>query len=172
MALVTVIVGSSSDRPVVDKTLEIFRRLKVSFDLKVASAHRDPERLVKIVSDAEENGTRVFIAAAGMAAHLAGAVAAHTVRPVIGLPIGSGPLKGKDSLLATVMMPSGIPVATVAVDGGSNAAWLAIQILALLPDGAILQKELENERERMRELLQEAESKWIEEMETNKQKYQ
>ncbi len=166
MDLVTIIVGSASDRPVVDPALEILQRHKVSFRLRVCSAHRDPERLIEEIKEAEENGTRVFIAVAGMAAHLAGVIAAHTVRPVIGLPVGTGPLKGRDSLLSTVMMPSGIPVATVSVDGGRNAAWLAIQILSLLPDGARLEKELEDERERMKELLKESEEKWLEDMES------
>lgn len=165
MALVTIIVGSATDRPVVDPTIDILKRFKVDFELKVASAHRDPERTAKIIEEAEENGTRVFIAAAGMAAHLAGLVAAHTTRPVIGIPVASGPLKGQDSLLSTVMMPSGVPVATVAIDGGVNAAWLALQILALLPDGARLQVVLEEERERMRELLCEAEEKWLADLE-------
>lgn len=165
MALVTIIVGSATDRPVVDRTIDILKRFKIDFELKVASAHRDPERTAKIIEEAEENGTRVFIAAAGMAAHLAGLVAAHTTRPVIGIPVASGPLKGQDSLLSTVMMPSGIPVATVAIDGGVNAAWLALQILALLPDGARLQVELEEERERTRELLTEAEEKWLADLE-------
>jgi len=160
MPLVTVIVGSASDRPIVDKALEVFRQFKVDFELKVASAHRDPQRVVKIVKEAEENGTRVFIAAAGMAAHLAGAVAANTVKPVIGIPVGSGPLKGQDALLSTVMMPPGIPVATVAIDAGKNAAWLALEILALLPDCAKLEVELEEERGRMKELLSEAEEQW------------
>ncbi len=165
MALVTIIVGSATDRPVVDRTIDILKRFKIDFELKVASAHRDPERTAEIIEEAEENGTRVFIAAAGMAAHLAGLVAAHTTRPVIGIPVASGPLKGQDSLLSTVMMPSGIPVATVAIDGGVNAAWLALQILALLPDGARLQVELEEERERTRELLTEAEEKWLSDLE-------
>ncbi len=168
MAHVTVIVGSANDRPVVDPALEILRKFQVSVELKVASAHRDPQRVAKIVRKAEENGTRVFIAAAGMAAHLAGMVAAHTVRPVIGLPISSGPLKGQDSLLSTVMMPAGIPVATVAIDGGKNAAWLALEILALLPDGEKIRKELEEERDRMRDLLEEAERKWLEDLQTSK----
>ena len=165
MALVTVIVGSASDRPVVDPALEILKKHRIAFELKVASAHRCPERLVSIVKKAEENGTRVFIAAAGMAAHLAGVVAANTVRPVIGIPVSSGPLKGQDSLLSTVMMPPGIPVATVSIDGGRNAAWLAIQILALLADGARLKKELEEERGRMQRLLEEAEEKWLKDLE-------
>jgi len=167
MALVTVIVGSATDRPIVDPALEILRKHRVAYDLHVASAHRDPDRLAKLVKEAEEGGTRVFIAAAGMAAHLAGAIAAQTTRPVIGLPVGSGPLKGQDSLLSTVMMPSGIPVATVAVDGGKNAAWLALEILALLPDGARLQKDLEEERKRMRGLLEETEQKWLEDLESS-----
>jgi 5-(carboxyamino)imidazole ribonucleotide mutase len=166
MALVTVIVGSATDRPIVDPVLEILRKYRVAYDLHVVSAHRDPDRLIKLVKEAEEGGTRVFIAAAGMAAHLAGAVAAQTVRPVIGLPVGSGPLKGQDSLLSTVMMPSGIPVATVAIDGGKNAAWLALEILALLPDGAKIENDLVEERERMRGLLQETEEKWHEDLES------
>jgi len=166
MAVVTVIVGSATDRPLVDPALQILRKFRVAHDLRVASAHRDPERLVKIVKEAEDNGTRVFIAAAGMAAHLAGAVAAQTIRPVIGLPVGSGPLKGQDSLLSTVMMPSGIPVATVAIDGGKNAAWLALEILALLPDCAKFHNELLEERERMRKLLEETEQKWHEDLES------
>ncbi len=165
MSLVTIIVGSASDRPVIDPAIEILTRFKVEYSLKVASAHRDPERVVELVKEAVENGTRVFIAAAGMAAHLAGVVAAHTTRPVIGLPVSSGPMKGQDALLSTVMMPPGIPVATVAVDGGKNAAWLAIEILALLPDGARLQVELEEERERIKGLLAEAEENWRSELE-------
>jgi 5-(carboxyamino)imidazole ribonucleotide mutase len=164
MALVTIIVGSPNDRPVIDPALEILRNFKIEFELKVSSAHRDPERTASIVKEAEENGTRVFIAAAGMAAHLAGLVAAHTTRPVIGIPVSSGPLKGQDSLLSTMMMPAGVPVATVAVDGGKNAAWLAIEILALIPEFANLKKELASERIRMREQLLDAEKKWVEEL--------
>ena len=166
MELVTLIVGSISDRPVIDPALEIFKKFNIPFRLRICSAHRDPERLVSEVKQAEESGTRIFIAAAGMAAHLAGAVAAHTVRPVIGLPVGSGPLKGQDSLLSTVMMPPGIPVATVGVDAGKNAAWLAMQILALLPDGEKLEMALEEERERMKVLLGEAQEKWLEDIES------
>lgn len=165
MALVTIIAGSASDRPVIDPALDILRSFKIDFELKVSSAHRDPDRTASIVKEAEENGTRVFIAAAGMSAHLAGFVAAHTTRPVIGIPVASGPLKGHDSLLSTVMMPPGIPVATVSVDGGKNAAWLAIEILALLPAGARLQKEIEDERKRMRDLLKEAEEQWLDDLE-------
>jgi 5-(carboxyamino)imidazole ribonucleotide mutase len=151
----------------VDPALEVLRKFGVPFELKVASAHRDPARVAEVVREAEEGGTRVFIAAAGMAAHLAGMVAAHTVRPVIGLPVGSGPLKGQDSLLAMVMMPSGVPVATVAIDGAKNAAWLALEILALLPDGARLQKELKEERKRVGEVLIEAEEKWLKDLESS-----
>jgi len=166
MALVTIIVGSATDRPVIDPVLDVLRKFRVPFELRVASAHRDPGRVAEIVHEAEENGTRVFIAAAGMAAHLAGVVAAQTVRPVIGLPVGSGPLKGQDSLLSTVMMPTGVPVATVAIDGGKNAAFLALEILALLPDGARIEKDLMDERERARALLVESEKKWLEELES------
>jgi len=166
MTLVTIITGSVSDRPVVDPAIEVLRKFKVPFRLYVASAHRDPDRVAKIVRDAEADGTRVFIAAAGMAAHLAGMVAARTTRPVIGVPVGSGPLGGEDSLLSTVMMPAGIPVATVAIDGGKNAAWLALEILALLPDGASIAKGLQDERENTRNALAEAEEKWLREIQS------
>jgi 5-(carboxyamino)imidazole ribonucleotide mutase len=157
-------VGSASDRSVIDPAIELLREHDVSVKLHEASAHRDPVRVAGIVRKAEKSGTKVFIAAAGMAAHLAGAVAAHTIRPVIGLPVASGPLKGRDSLLSTVMMPPGIPVATVGVDSGKNAAWLAIQILALLPDGERLNVALKKARDGMKESLAKAEKKWVKEI--------
>jgi 5-(carboxyamino)imidazole ribonucleotide mutase len=160
MAHVTFITGSASDRPVIDPAIEILKRFGVSFEIHVASAHRDPERVLKIVREAESGGARIFIAAAGMAAHLAGMVAANTLKPVIGVPVSSGPLKGQDSLLSTVMMPPGVPVATVAVDGGKNAAWLALEILALLPDGDGIRKALEQERLNTRNSLLDAEKDW------------
>ncbi|HDS30565.1 MAG TPA: 5-(carboxyamino)imidazole ribonucleotide mutase [Firmicutes bacterium] len=163
MTLVTIIIGSASDRPVIDPAIEVFKKFQIPYRLRICSAHRDPERLVSEIRDAEKNGTRVFIAAAGMAAHLAGAVAANTIKPVIGIPVGSGPLKGQDSLLSTVMMPPGIPVATVAVDGGKNAAWLAMQILAIMPDSELIRKALESERINSRAALIIAQNKWIEE---------
>ena len=115
------------------KSTEVLERLGIEFEVRVSSAHRTPAATAAYVADASERGCAVFICGAGMAAHLAGAVAAHTVRPVIGVPIDSGPLQGFDALLATVQMPGGIPVATVAVGsaGARNAAYLAAQMLAL-----------------------------------------
>lgn len=164
MALVTVIVGSISDRSIIDPALELFKKFDVAFSLKVCSAHRDPDRLVSEIRDAEEKGTQVFIAAAGMAAHLAGAVSAHTIKPVIGIPVSSGPMHGKDSLLSTVMMPPGIPVATVGIDGAVNAAWLAIQILATLPGQERLKSVLTDERALMKLKLLKAEERWVSEL--------
>jgi 5-(carboxyamino)imidazole ribonucleotide mutase len=161
MAQVTIITGSASDRPVVDPVIELLRSFNVEVELHVASAHRAPDKLASIIKKSEETGTVVFIAAAGMAAHLAGAVAARTTKPVIGLPVASGPLGGNDSLLSTVMMPPGIPVATVGIDGGKNAAWLALQILALLPGGDAVGKKLKQKREEMRLSLDDAETKWV-----------
>lgn len=125
--------GSKSDEPTVRPCAEILDKLGISYRFTISSAHRTPERTEKLVSDAEAQGCQVFICAAGMAAHLAGAVAARTIRPVIGIPVTSGNLGGMDALLSTVMMPAGFPVATVALDksGARNAAWLAAQIMAL-----------------------------------------
>lgn len=130
---VAVMMGSDSDLPVMNTTVAVLREFGLSFELRVLSAHRTPEETRAYVKDAESRGCAVFIAAAGMAAHLAGAVAAGTIRPVIGVPVDSGPLSGFDSLLSTVQMPGGIPVATVAVGraGAKNAGYLAAQILAL-----------------------------------------
>lgn len=164
MAQVTIIAGSASDRPVVDRAVEILQEFGVKIDVHIASAHRDPDRVAKIVADAEKTGTQVFIAAAGMAAHLAGMVAARTIKPVIGLPIASGPFSGQDSLLSTVMMPSGVPVATVAVDGGKNAAWLALEILALIPGNEKIAKGLSDYRTKTREELLGAEKEWLNEI--------
>ena len=128
---VGVLVGSSSDLPVVEKCTKRLEDLGVDFELEVLSAHRNPEGVAEYVASAPGRGIRVFICAAGMAAHLAGAVAARTNLPVIGIPIAAGTLGGFDALLATVQMPSGVPVATVAVNGAANAAVLAAQVLAL-----------------------------------------
>lgn len=136
-AFVAILMGSDSDLPVVREGAVILKRLEVPYELKITSAHRTPEATQRYVLDAERRGCAVFIAAAGMAAHLAGAVAAQTTKPVIGVPIESGPLQGQDALLSTVMMPAGIPVAAVAIGkaGARNAAWLAAQILALSDAG-------------------------------------
>ncbi len=130
---VAVLMGSDSDLPVMQATLEILGSLGIPYEVKITSAHRTPEVTHDYVKDADDRGCNAFIAAAGLAAHLAGAVAAATLKPVIGVPLDAGPLKGMDSLLSTVQMPGGIPVATVAVGkaGAKNAAYLAAQILAL-----------------------------------------
>lgn len=138
---VTIIMGSISDRDKVMPCADILRELGISYEIHASSAHRTPERTAEIVARAEAGGCRVFICAAGMAAHLAGAVAARSIRPVIGIPISGSALNGMDALLSTVQMPAGFPVATMALDkaGARNAAWLAAQILAL-SDGAIAEK--------------------------------
>ena len=128
---VGILVGSKSDLPVIEKCTKRLEDLGIDYDLEVRSAHRNPEDVAGYVASAPERGVKVFICAAGMAAHLAGAVAARTNLPVIGIPIAAGTLGGFDALLATVQMPSGVPVATVAVNGAANAAVLAAQILAL-----------------------------------------
>ena len=123
--------GSDSDLPVIKKAVEVLGELEVPFEVHVYSAHRTPDQAARFAAEARGNGFGVIIAAAGMAAHLAGALAARTTLPVIGIPCKSSVLDGMDALLSTVMMPSGIPVATVAVDGGKNAALLAAEILAV-----------------------------------------
>ena len=128
MKKVAVIMGSDSDLPVVEKAIDTLREFD---EVHVYSAHRTPAEVKDFVSSAENNGFGVIIAAAGMAAHLAGAIAANTVLPVIGIPVSAKKLDGIDALLSTVQMPSGIPVATVAIDGAKNAAILAAQIIAL-----------------------------------------
>lgn len=129
MKKVAVIMGSDSDWSVVSKAVKTLKEYGVPFEAHVCSAHRTPTAAATFASTAKENGFGVIIAAAGMAAHLAGVLAAHTTLPVIGIPIGSAGLGGMDALLATVQMPSGIPVATVAINGAANAAFLAIQML-------------------------------------------
>ena len=129
---VAVLMGSDSDLPTMQTTLDTLSSLGITWEVKITSAHRTPDATREYVIQAEPRGCKVFICAAGLAAHLAGAVAAHTLRPVIGVPMDGGPLSGWDSLLSTVMMPGGIPVASVAVGkaGAKNAAYLAAQILA------------------------------------------
>jgi 5-(carboxyamino)imidazole ribonucleotide mutase len=130
---VAVFIGSDSDYEIAKEALEVLKEFEVSFFLDVSSAHRSPERTVKLVKSCEEKGVEVFIAVAGKAAHLAGVVAAHTVRPVIGVPVASPMLNGLDALLSTVQMPKGVPVATMSLgkSGAANAALLAVQILSL-----------------------------------------
>ena len=131
MKKVGIIMGSASDLPILKKAFEQLDVLGVPYEAHVYSAHRTPEEAGAFAANAKANGFGVIIAAAGMAAHLAGAIAARTTLPVIGIPCKSAALEGMDALLATVMMPSGIPVATVAIDGAKNAALLAAEILAL-----------------------------------------
>lgn len=133
MTFVSIIMGSKSDYEVMSEAAKILEKFAVSFELVISSAHRSPDRTHTYVKAAEEKGARVFIAAAGMAAHLAGVVASLTTKPVIGVPMKGGFMDGMDSLLSTVQMPAGMPVATVAVGkaGAINSAYLAMQILAL-----------------------------------------
>lgn len=132
-AFVAVLMGSESDLSVMQGAADVLGTLGIRCEMKITSAHRTPAATQQYIADAESRGCEVFIAGAGLAAHLAGAVAAHTLRPVIGVPIDSGPMQGMDSLLSTVQMPAGIPVATVAIGktGAKNAGYLAAQIMAL-----------------------------------------
>lgn len=131
MKKVGIVMGSDSDMPVIKKATDMLDSLGVPFEVHIYSAHRTPNEAKEFAEGARKNGFGVIIAAAGMAAHLAGAIAANTTLPVIGIPCKSSVLDGMDALLSTVMMPSGIPVATVAINGGANAAILAAQILAV-----------------------------------------
>lgn len=130
---VAVLMGSDSDLPTMQAALEVLERLRIPTEVKITSAHRTPEATHDYVKDAEARGCAVFIAAAGLAAHLAGAVAGLTIKPVVGVPIDAGPLNGMDALLSTVQMPGGVPVACVAIGrvGAKNAGYLAAQMLAL-----------------------------------------
>lgn len=128
---VAVVMGSISDKEVVDKALKILEKFQVEYEVRVISAHRTPYEAIEFASSAEENGIEVIIAVAGKAAHLAGIIAGVTTLPVIGLPVKSSTLDGLDSLLSVVQMPSGVPVATVAINGGENAGILAVQILSI-----------------------------------------
>lgn len=144
---IAILMGSKSDLEVMQGATEVFKSLGIRYEVKITSAHRTPANTQKYIADAESRGCQAFICGAGLAAHLAGATAAHTLKPVIGVPIDAGPLQGMDSLLSTVQMPAGIPVATVAIGktGAKNAAYLAAQILALA-DKALAAK-LKQERE-------------------------
>lgn len=134
MKKVAILMGSDSDLPIVEKGINVLKEYEVPFEVHVYSAHRTPLQTAEFVKGAKDNGFGVIIAAAGMAAHLAGAVAANTVLPVIGIPVSCKNTGGVDALWATVQMPSGIPVATVAIDGAANAALLAVEMLALSDD--------------------------------------
>ena len=139
MKKVGIIMGSDSDLPIIKKATDMLKTLDIPFEVHIYSAHRTPVEARDFAASARENGFGVLIAAAGMAAHLAGAIAANTTLPVIGIPCKSSNLDGMDALLSTVQMPTGIPVATVAINGGANAALLAAQIIAV-EDKALAQK--------------------------------
>ncbi|CAB1277286.1 5-(carboxyamino)imidazole ribonucleotide mutase [Candidatus Nitrosacidococcus tergens] len=149
LPFVAVLMGADSDLPVMESTLDILKTLTVPFEVRITSAHRTPEATASYVKEADKRGCGVFIAAAGLAAHLAGAVAANTLKPVIGVPMAGGPLNGMDALLSTVQMPGGVPVACVAIDkaGAKNAAYLAAQILSL--NDTDLAKRLATDRQAM-----------------------
>jgi len=144
---VLILMGSDSDAPIMQSAVDVLREFQIPCEMTVASAHRSPERVMRLVSEAPGRGVKVFIVGAGAAAHLAGVVAAHTSMPVIGVPIDSSALKGMDALLSTVQMPPGVPVATVSIGkpGATNAGVLAAQILALA-DSAIAQRLVDYKR--------------------------
>ena len=144
---VAIIMGSDSDWSVMKSAVDLLRGFDVEFDVTVASAHRTPNKVREFVKSSVEGGAKVFIAAAGCAAHLAGVVASYTTMPVIGVPISSEPFKGFDSLLSTVQMPPGVPVATMAVNGAKNAALFAVQVLSIADEG--IQKKLIDYRAKM-----------------------
>jgi len=146
MKFVSIVIGSKSDYGVMKECGETLKKFGVPYELIISSAHRSPERTKTYMIEAEKKGAQVFIAAAGMAAHLAGALAACTTKPVLGVPMASGELRGEDALLSTVMMPGGMPVGTLAIGraGAVNAAYLAIQIMALSNDE--LQVKLQEDR--------------------------
>jgi len=153
---VAIMMGSKSDLETMKAAAEILKKLGLTVAVRVLSAHRTPEQAAAFVRESTAGGTKVFICGAGVAAHLAGAVAAHTTRPVIGVPLASGSLQGFDSLLSTVQMPPGMPVATVAVNGAENAGLLAAQIIAV-GDPAV-GKRIEAEREARRQKVLEADA--------------
>ena len=151
MKKAAVIMGSDSDWKVMKKAVDVLESFSIPSEVHIYSAHRTPEQTAAFAASAKENGFGVIIAGAGMAAALAGVLAAHTTLPVIGVPLKSAALEGTDALLATVMMPSGIPVATVAIDGAKNAGYLAAQILALTDEE--LAAKVEEERKQQREAV-------------------
>lgn len=145
MKKIAIIMGSDSDLPVVKKAVKVLEEFNVPYEVHIFSAHRTPDEAADFSRNAMENGFGAIIAAAGMAAHLAGAIAANTTLPVVGIPIASGGLGGIDALLSTVQMPTGIPVATVAVNGAANAAFLCLQMLAV-SDSELAEKILEKRK--------------------------
>ncbi|EFW25348.1 phosphoribosylaminoimidazole carboxylase, catalytic subunit [Solobacterium moorei F0204] len=152
MKKVAILMGSDSDFGVMSKAILVLKKFEIPVEVHVYSAHRTPEKVAEFASNAKDNGFGVIIAGAGMAAALAGVVAGHTTLPVIGVPLKSNALEGVDALLSTVMMPSGIPVATVAIDGSKNAAYLAAQILAI-SDEELAKKVLESRQKQSAAVL-------------------
>ena len=152
MKKVAILMGSDSDFGVMSKAISVLKKFEIPVEVHVYSAHRTPEKVAEFASNAKDNGFGVIIAGAGMAAALAGVVAGHTTLPVIGVPLKSNVLEGVDALLSTVMMPNGIPVATVAIDGSKNAAYLAAQILAV-GDEELAKKVLENRQKQSAAVL-------------------
>ena len=152
MKKVAILMGSDSDFGVMSKAISVLKKFEIPVEIHVYSAHRTPEKVAEFASNAKDNGFGVIIAGAGMAAALAGVVAGHTTLPVIGVPLKSNALEGVDALLSTVMMPSGIPVATVAIDGSKNAAYLAAQILAI-SDEELAKKVLESRQKQSAAVL-------------------
>ena len=152
MKKVAILMGSDSDFGVMSKAISMLKKFEIPVEVHVYSAHRTPEKVAEFASNAKDNGFGVIIAGAGMAAALAGVVAGHTTLPVIGVPLKSNALEGVDALLSTVMMPSGIPVATVAIDGSKNAAYLAAQILAI-SDEELAKKVLESRQKQSAAVL-------------------
>ncbi len=153
MKKVAIIMGSDSDLPIVEKAIQVLKQYQVPFEVHVYSAHRTPEKARDFALNARKNNIGVIIAAAGKAAHLAGAIASNTTLPVIGIPIKSSTLDGLDALLSTVQMPSGVPVATVAIDGAENSAILAIQMLAI-NDETLCKKLEEAKKENERKVIE------------------
>ena len=151
---VAILMGSQSDMPKMEKGAEVLKAFGVPHEVKVLSAHRLPDKVAEYAKSAEGKGLRVLIAGAGMANHLAGALAANSTLPVIGVPLTGSALNGQDALYATVQMPKGVPVATVAIDGAANAAYLAVEILALSDKG--LAEKLKAHRKAEREKLEAA----------------
>ncbi len=152
MKKVAIVMGSDSDAPVMAKAAKVLESYEIPYEVHVYSAHRTPMQAAEFATNAKENGFGVIIAGAGMAAALAGVLAAHTTLPVIGVPLKSAVLEGTDALLATVMMPSGIPVATVAIDGSKNAAYLAAEIIAL-SDETLAEKIAEDRKKQSEAVL-------------------
>lgn len=157
MKKVGLIMGSASDLPVVEKAVAVLDELGIGYEVHVYSAHRCPDKAADFARNAEKNGFAVLVGFAGMAAHLAGALAANTVLPVIGVPCKSNVMDGVDALLSTVMMPSGVPVACVAVNGGANAALLAAQILATSDETVAEKLRARREKDREKALASDAE---------------